>query len=431
MNIKHKILSTLSSLEAIISPPPMLGMVLATVFNDNAQDSDNQQPKAFNPNITVRMLRAANFISNANQGSSSYGKTGYDSAKSLVLSLSIYNQLVDRGFIEDNQFNKNWQRFLEVANAAQHIVSLFDPRLLEKAYIAGLLHDFGRICLHRYFPEEAALALSFTSNGMDILEAERSVYNTDHQEIGQLIALKWGMPHMLTEVIKDHHPRDENDISHLPTLTKVIVLADNLLSLKQINIETLRKDPLRLKIVEICSKSLGINKKELDQIFSVLPRHLLYDANLESDPSRGLKLLTMMNDQLYDLYIELGKMFKERQELSRRLLEENRAEVTLDSLRMAMATLSHYINNSIMSISGQGEILQQLYEKGDKERAFERIPEMNNAVIKTVKRVSIILDELSQIRDPNKIKYFKDSIAIDIDNEIKARLSNQMVTPKF
>jgi len=431
MTIQHKVLSTLSSLEAVTSPPPMLAMVLATVFNKNKEAADNRLPKAFNPNITIRMLQAANISSIPAQESFSNGRSDYDAAKSLVLSISIYNQLLDRGFTSDRQFNKKWQRFLEVANASQYIASLYDAELIEKAYIAGLLHDFGRICLHRYFPEEASLAQALASNGTDVLEAERSVYDTDHQEIGHLVAVKWGMPHLLTEVIKNHHPRNEDNIPDLPILTRVIILADNLLSLRQINIETLRRDPSRLKHVEICSKSLGINIRELDQIFSVMPKHFLFDVNLECDRSEGLKRLSMMNDQLFDLYIEMGRMFKERQELSRRLLEESRSEATLDSLRMAMATLSHYINNSIMSISGQGEFLQLLYDKGDRERAFEHIPEMTRAVIKTVKRVSAILDELSKIRDLNKIKYFKDSIAIDIDNEIKALLDSQIIPKKF
>lgn len=405
----------------------MLEMVLAAVFDKNMDAADNQLPKPFNPNITVRMLRAAMTSPKAANETKAIGAINYDAAKSLVLSISIHNQLVDRGFTSDRQFNKKWQRFLEVANASQYIASLFNSELIEKAYIAGLLHDLGRICLHRYFPEEASLEQELESNGMDLLEAERSVYDTDHQEIGHLVAIKWGMPNLLTEVIKNHHPVDENDIPNLPTLTKVIILADNLLSLRHINIETLRKDPSRLKYVEICSKSLGINIKELDQIYSILPRHFLYDVNLDYDPTGGLKRLSMMNDQLFDLYIEMGRMFKERQELSRRLLEESRTEATLDSLRMAMATLSHYINNSIMSISGQGEYLQLLYDQGDRERAFEHIPEMTRAVIKTVKRVSTILDELSKIKDLNKIKYFKDSIAIDIDNEIKLTLENQMI----
>jgi hypothetical protein len=171
MAIEHEVLSTLASIPEVISPPPMLSMVLSSVFTETKCPAQEQEPETFNPNITIRMLRAADLSSMAAPETSDNKNSDYSAAKSLVLSLSIYNQLVDRGFTQDSHFKMKWQRFLEIANASQHIASLYNPALVEKAYIAGLLHDFGRICLHRYFPEEAALALSCMSSN----ESEQNV----------------------------------------------------------------------------------------------------------------------------------------------------------------------------------------------------------------------------------------------------------------
>ena len=156
MTIQHRILSTLATTEEVISPPPMLAMVLETVFKQGGVPKDTKLSNQANPNITTRMLRVADFSSIAAASSDGHTNLDYGAAKSLVLSLSIYNQLVDRGFTEDKQFLIKWQRFLEVANASQYIASLLDPALIEQAYIAGLLHDFGRICLHRVFPVDPA-----------------------------------------------------------------------------------------------------------------------------------------------------------------------------------------------------------------------------------------------------------------------------------
>ncbi|HBC47193.1 MAG TPA: hypothetical protein DCZ43_09120, partial [candidate division Zixibacteria bacterium] len=200
----------------------------------------------------------------------------------------------------------------------------------------GLLHDFGRICLHRYFPEEASLAESMTSDGMDIVSAEQAVYGTDHQEIGQLVAIKWGIPQKLTEVIANHHPNYES-IKELPVLARIIILADNLLFIKQLNLETLRVDSTRLNIVKTCADSLGIDNSHLDKIYSILPKHFLYGDEKHTDKSSAWPSLIKMNDELFGLYVDLGRMFKERQELSRQMLQESREEGTLDSLKMAMS----------------------------------------------------------------------------------------------
>lgn len=426
MNIKDNIFSILGSTEEVISPPKMLALVLASVFGEAKSSGLDEPSKASPPNITTRMLRVADLSSIAAPVSNGYGNNDYSAAKSLVLSLSIYNQLVERGFAQDRHFRMKWQRFLEIANAAQYIASLYEPNMIEKAYIAGLLHDFGRICLHRYFPEEFTLAQSITSEGTDVLIAEKSVFGTDHQEIGQLIAVKWGMPQKLTEVIGNHHPNQES-IVHLPVLTRIIILADNLILIKQLNVETLRSDQLRLKLVKACADSLGIEIDQLDKIYSVLPKHFLHAPDSTVNKTGIWKSLDKMNNELFSLYDELGHMFKERQELSRRMLQESRNEGSLESLTMAFSTLSHYINNSIMAISGKGEFLQMLYDKNDKEGVFEQIPDMTRTILKTVRKISIILEELSSIMDLDNAEHFKNSKAINIDMALKARLDSKIV----
>ena len=97
----------------------------------------------------------------------------------------------------------------------------------------------------------------------------------------------------------------------------------------------------------------------------------------------------------------------------------------MKSLKMAMSTLSHYISNTIMSVRGRGEMLQMLYDKGDKDEIFNRIPEMTRTIERTVHKICIILEELSTIINLNDTKYFKDSMAIDIDSAIKARMEKE------
>ena len=104
MTIQHRILSTLATTEEVISPPPMLAMVLETVFKQGGVPKDTKLSNQANPNITTRMLRVADFSSIAAASSDGHTNLDYGAAKSLVLSLSIYNQLVDRGFTEDKQF---------------------------------------------------------------------------------------------------------------------------------------------------------------------------------------------------------------------------------------------------------------------------------------------------------------------------------------
>jgi hypothetical protein len=420
MAIQQDVLSTLTSIEGVVTPPPMLARVLDGVFRENVEPVEDKQSPKCDPSVTARMLRIGEPDSQSNPGAGKRG-SDYGGAKSLVLSLSIYNQLVDRGFFLDRHFYAKWQAFLEIANAAQYIAALYNPALVEKAFLAGLLHDFGAICLWRYFPEESSLAQSMTTDGTDILSAEQGVFGTDHQEIGRLIAAKWGMPRQLTEVIGNHHLR-EDSIAELEPLTTITILADNLLFIRQMKLETVRSDQARQDLINSCCASLGIESGLLNTVYSVFPKHFLYTPNPSEGRNGVLRSFSKMNDELFGLYVELGRMFKERQELSRRMLEESREEGTLESLKMALSTLSHYINNTMMSISGRGEMLQLLYENDDKDGVFEKIPNMTRTINKTVRKIAVILEELSSIISLTDAKYFKNSMAIDIDSAIRARM---------
>jgi hypothetical protein len=52
----------------------------------------------------------------------------------------------------------------------------------------------------------------------------------------------------------------------------------------------------------------------------------------------------------YSKRLTIENLFKERQELSRKLLNEERAKGALESRNIALATLSHYLNNAVMAI---------------------------------------------------------------------------------
>ncbi len=326
----------------------------------------------------------------------------------------------------NDDYVKLWQHFLETATAAQNIATSINYPVPEEAYIAGLLHDFGLLFLQRYFPDENAQTKRLIGGGLPIVDAERKIFDLSHQDVGLLIATRWNLPGKLCEAMTNHHPVSAGDVAKLPRLSQITVLADNLSPSNFEIPDNLDQAGYKIEILEACCDSIGLGMEEIKKVYSVLPKQVLYHAEgMNLNMGDAVQYLSRVNSELFDLYIELANTFKERQELSRKLLKEERLEGTLESLHIALATLSHYINNSTMSISGQGEVMRLLYDKGDKEQAFARIPAMTDAIKNSVKKISIVLEELSNITKMEKINYFKHSKAIDIEQSLKSRLDSQ------
>ncbi len=433
MSLKNKIFARLNSIDIISTPPAIISDVLSLLNQEDSSSVKLSQIILKDPNLTVRVLRIANStfygyrgqVNNVNQAVMIMGQ---NMVKCLVLSISIYDQVISKDPGKDKEFNKLWQHFLETATAAKNVALSIKYEMLEEAYIAGLLHDFGRLFLLRYFARETFQASRLLADGVTLIDAERKIFGTDHQEIGGFIASRWNLPLSLIQAIGNHHPPDGEALKELPLLSRIVAISDILSHTGNELPENLDGAEYRIEIIDACCDSLGLDMDQIKRIYSAIPREVLGNAEgMGLNLGEAFEYLSQVNARLFNLYVELVSIFRERQELSRRLLNEERLEGTLESLHIALATLSHYINNATMNISGQCEILQLLHRNGDKDQIFEKIPSLNESIRLSTKRISVVLRELSNITSMEKISYFKDSRAIDIEESLKEQLEENLI----
>lgn len=82
-------------------------------------------------------------------------------------------------------------------------------RELSDFFLCGLLHDFGKIVFTNFLPGEYQKTLLVAKEqGLPLYEAEMQVLETDHAQVGSLLAEKWRLPSPVVECIKNHHCRD-------------------------------------------------------------------------------------------------------------------------------------------------------------------------------------------------------------------------------
>lgn len=73
-------------------------------------------------------------------------------------------------------------------------------------YIAGLLHDFGKVVFAQYMPTEFKLALAHSAErSISLHLAEQQMIGTDHTVIGGMLLERWRFSEKLTETIRNHH----------------------------------------------------------------------------------------------------------------------------------------------------------------------------------------------------------------------------------
>lgn len=180
------------------------------------------------PVMTVKILRIINsaFYALPRQVASvnhAVVMLGINTVKNMALTLAAAGMLPARN---DADFDAGQYLLhsLAVAGTSRLLAQKLGDTDVNEAYIAGLLHDFGKIVFAQYFPDEFRSALEQASSGMPLHLAEQAALGTDHTVTGSLLAEKWQFPPALVAAIKDHHQAD----SHRDGLGRCLFLANEL-----------------------------------------------------------------------------------------------------------------------------------------------------------------------------------------------------------
>lgn len=113
-----------------------------------------------------------------------------------------------------------WQHSVAVGLVAKGICRLLRKNALdEPAYLAGLLHDIGKIALDRCFTDEYAPVVEAIAAGEPCLDAEFGRLGITHAEVGAFVAEHWSFPQPMVEAIRDHH--EDHPRTFLPALVQV------------------------------------------------------------------------------------------------------------------------------------------------------------------------------------------------------------------
>ncbi|EPR43789.1 metal dependent phosphohydrolase [Desulfovibrio sp. X2] len=76
----------------------------------------------------------------------------------------------------------------------------------ERLFIAGLLHDAGRLVLFKDMPYASVQALIFArSNLLPQVVAEREIFGFNHAEVGGRLLADWSFPEALVATVAHHH----------------------------------------------------------------------------------------------------------------------------------------------------------------------------------------------------------------------------------
>ncbi len=189
---------------------PDLVMKILRLLNDGSADlSEFENLLRNDTTLVARMLRVVNspFYGMARQITSIKEAVlvlGFRSLRGLVLAASTAPYLEQNFACYGFPGKGLWTHSLSVASGARTLAKYLGkgPETREESFVAGLLHDIGKILLSPYL---SRLGKDVFGQGVPLIEAEKAILGIDHQEAGEKLAQKWNLTPLVMEVVAGHH----------------------------------------------------------------------------------------------------------------------------------------------------------------------------------------------------------------------------------
>jgi len=191
--------------------PDIVNKVLEEIDNPNTNAKDMEAIISKDPVLTAKVLKMSN--------SAYYGYSreivtlseaiiilGLDTLKSLVIAASAFKSLNKDYSGYGLSKGDLWRHSLATALAARLIAKQKNQQDLEKFFVAGLLHDIGKVLLTKYIGEYIdAIKQLVKMRDISFDIAEKEIIGFNHADVGAEIANYWKLPPLFYDVIKYHH----------------------------------------------------------------------------------------------------------------------------------------------------------------------------------------------------------------------------------
>lgn len=196
---------------AVRAMPQAVASVLQVTEESSHGATDLAKAVESDPSIAAMVLKrarsshyaAANPVQQLRQA---VIRLGFRETRQLVLGLSVVKLVPRNG----KSFGLNrlwyWLHSLACGVLAKLICQQAKIEGVDDAFVAGLLHDIGKVMLDDFLSEDYQLIVQQANvDRKSIYDAELEALQRNHAQVGSAVVSKWGFPEQAVEAIAEHH----------------------------------------------------------------------------------------------------------------------------------------------------------------------------------------------------------------------------------
>jgi len=192
------------------------------------------------PSLTARLLRMVNSVyyslsAPVNSIEEAVFYLGIRQIRQLVMVTPVIEDFQKLAGDTPFRWREFWQHCIGTAILTREVLGSVYAPTDEVDYVAGLVHDVGKIVMASAFPEHFRRLHQVRPAGpQDSRECERALVGMDHTELGALYLQNHKLPDVLIDVARYHHEPER--ASHNAQIVAAVQLANLLVRHAQIGV---------------------------------------------------------------------------------------------------------------------------------------------------------------------------------------------------
>jgi putative nucleotidyltransferase with HDIG domain len=177
---------------------------LLTLREDEITVSDLETIAGSDPALAGALIQSANSVQHGRMSESTTIRhaivyLGIATTRRTLLRASFQNLFASAGL------NSIWKHSMAVASLVRELARTKTEIAPEEAYLAGLVHDVGRLAITTFPSEPRVLEAQFCEGGFPAVYAESLAYQADHAELGAKLLQLWKFPRAIVDAVRFHH----------------------------------------------------------------------------------------------------------------------------------------------------------------------------------------------------------------------------------